>query len=150
MAVSGINHNQVDAGCDERFGAREALVADCRRRGHTKPALLVLAGVRIGDRLFDIFHRDEADTAILRIDDQKLLDAILMEQTLGLILADAFPHRDDFLGHQIRHGLSRIGGKAHVAVGQNADQLTRLRTGGALDHRNAGDVVVLLQVERLL
>src|SRR5262249_28269318 len=150
MTVRGIDYNQVDSGGNERFGAREPLVTDGRRSRNTKPALLVLAGVRIGHRLFDVFDRDEADTTILGIDDQKLLDAILMQQTLGLILADAFPHGDEFLGHQIRHRLSWIGRKAYVAVGQNADQLARLRTGRALDHWNAGDVVVFHQVERLL
>ncbi len=35
MAVSSIDHNKVNTGCDERLGAREAFVADGRRRGNT-------------------------------------------------------------------------------------------------------------------
>ena len=87
MAVRGIDHDEIDAGRDQRFGAREALVADGGRGGDAQPALLVLAGVRIGDRLLDVLDGDQADAAILVVDHQQLLDAVLMQQALGLVLA---------------------------------------------------------------
>ena len=143
MAMRGIDHHQVDAGRDQRLGAGKALVADGGGGGDAQTALLVLAGVRIGDRLFDVLDGDQADAAILVVDHQQLLDAVLMQQPLGLLLADALAHRDQLvLGHQLGDALARILGEAHVAVGQDADQLAGHAVAGALDHRNAGNAVV--------
>ena len=102
MAVRGVDHHQIDAGLDQRLGAREALVADRGGGRDAQAALLVLAGVRIGDGLLDVLDRDQADAAVLAVDHQKLLDAVLMQQTLGFVLADAFAHGDELvLGHQL-------------------------------------------------
>ena len=87
MAVRGIDHDQIDARLDQPLGAVEALVADRGRGGDAQAALLVLAGVRIGDRLLDVLHRDQADAAVLVVDHQQLLDAVLVQQALGLVLA---------------------------------------------------------------
>ncbi len=51
--------------------------------------------------------------------------------------------------HQFRNLLLRIGGKAHVAVGENADELAGAAVAGALNHRDAGNAVVLHQSERV-
>ena len=56
---------------------------------------------------------------------------------------------EPLLGHQLGHLLARVGGKAHVAVGENADQLAGPAVAAALDHRNAGNAVVLHQLERV-
>ncbi len=125
MAVRGVDH---DAGRRRRRSARSVrskpLVADRGGRGHAQPALLVLAGVRMGDRLFDILDGDQADAAILVVDHQQLFDAVLVQHPLRLVLADALAHRDQvFLRHQLRDLLARIGGEAHIAVGEDADQL---------------------------
>ena len=75
---------------------------------------------------------------------------MLMQQPLGLVLADALAHRDQpVLGHQFGDRLAHVGGEAHVAVGQDADQLAGLAVAAALHHRNAGDVVLLHQRERV-
>ena len=65
------------------------LSPDGRRGGDAQPALLVLAGVRIGDRLLHVLHRDQPDAAVLVVDHQQLLDAVLVEEALGLVLPDA-------------------------------------------------------------
>ena len=44
------------------------------------------------------------------------------------------------VGHQVGDLHVEIGGEAHVAVGDDADELA-----AAIDHRNAGDAVALLQ-----
>ena len=44
----------------------------------------------------------EADAAVVLVDDQQLLDAVLMQQALGLVLADALAHRDELLASSAR------------------------------------------------
>ena len=151
MAVRGVDHDQVDAGRDQPLGALEALVADRGGGGDPESALLVLAGVRIGHRLLDVLDGDQPDAAILVVDHQELLDAVLVQQPLGLVLADAaLAHGDQpLLGHQLGHLLARVGGEAHVAVGEDADELAGAAVAAALDHRDAGDAVDLHQGERV-
>ena len=102
------------------------------------------------DRLFHVLHGDQSDAAILIVDHQQFLDAVLVQHPLRLVLADAFAHRHQiFVRHQFGDFLARIGRKAHVAVGENADQLARHALGGAGDHRNAGKAVILHQRQRV-
>ena len=102
------------------------------------------------DRLFHVLHGDQPDAAILFVDHQQLLDAMLVQHPLRLVLADAFAHRHQvFMRHQFGDLLARIGGKPHVAVGQDADQLARHALGAADDHRNAGDAMILHQRQRV-
>ena len=114
--------------------------------GDAQPAVLVLAGIRIELRLLDVLDRDQADAAIGLVDDQQLLDAVLVQEALGLLAGDALAHGDQLVpGHQLGDRLARVAGKAHVAVGQDADQLAR----AALDHRDAGDLVIGHQPQRV-
>ena len=139
MAVRGIDHHEIDAGIDQRLGARQTVGADAGGGADAQAALLVLAGVRIGLRLFHILDGDQADAAIGLVDHQQLLDAVLVQQAAGLFGRHAFAHGDQiFLGHQLGHRLLAIGGEADIAVGENADQLAI----PALDHRNAGDAML--------
>src|ERR1700680_2945246 len=52
--------------------------------------LLVLARMGIGHRLFDVLDRDQPDTAISLVDDEKLLDPVRMQKPLGFLLTDVF------------------------------------------------------------
>jgi hypothetical protein len=151
MAVRGINHHQIDAGGNQRLGARKAFVADRGGGSNTQAALLVLTSVRIGHGLFYVLDRDKADAAVLAVHHHQFLDAMLMQQALGFVLADALAHGDELvLGHQLGNALLRIGGEAHIAVGENADQLAGFAVAAAFHHRHAGNAVLLHQVERLL
>ena len=150
MTVRGIDHDEVDAGIDQGFAAGEAGLADAGGGGDPQSALFVLAGIRMRHRLLDVLHGDEADAAIIGVDDQKLLDAVLVQEPLGFLLADAFAHRDQaFLGHQLGDFLPLVGGEAHVAVGEDADELAGAAAAAALDDRNAGNVVLLHQRQRI-
>ena len=79
---------------------------------------------------------------------------MLVQEPLGLVLVDAFAHGDEpILGHQLGDFLPLVGGKAHVAVGENADELAGCFAlavaAAALDHRNAGNVMLLHQRQRV-
>ena len=148
--MRGIHHDQIDAGIDQPLGALEAALADGGRGGDAQPALRILAGERMRDRLLHVLHGDQADAAILVVDHQQLLDAMLVQHPLRLVLADALAHRDQvFVRHQFGNFLPGIGGKAHVAVGEDADQLARHALGCAGDHRNAGKAVIVHQRHRV-
>ena len=123
--MRGIDHDQVHARVHEMLAAPEAIIADGGCRGHAQPALLVLASERMLLRLLDILDRDEAHAAVFLVDDQKLLDAVFMQKPLRLLAVDILPDRDEvFLGHQLEDWLAGIGCEAHVAVGQDAHELT--------------------------
>ena len=150
MAVGRVDHDHVAAGIDEALGALEAPLARGGRGGDPQPALLVLGGVRIGDLLLDVLDRDEADAAVMVVDDEELLDAELVQEPARLVLGDAFAHGDEpVLRHQFGDGLAGIGGEAHVAVRQDADELALGAVGAALDHRDARDAVALHRRKRV-
>src|SRR5690606_38098825 len=78
--------------------------------------------------------------------DDQPLDLLAAQQLARLSLADAFPDGDQVvLGHQRLRGRLVAGLEAHVAVGQDADQLARTR----LDHREAGDPLARLDLADL-
>ena len=85
MAVGGVDHDQVDVGVDQPLAALEAGIADARRGGGAQPPLLVLGGVGVEPALLDVLDRDQADAAVVVVDDEQLLDAVLVEQALGLV-----------------------------------------------------------------
>ena len=148
MAVRRVDDDHVAAGLDQPLGALEAALAGGRRRRHEETALIVLGGVRMRDLLLHVLDGDEADAAEMVVDDEQLLDAELVQEPLRLVLADALAHRDEpVLGHQLGDALARIGGEAHVAVGEDADQLALGAARPALDYGNAGDAVAAHDVE---
>ena len=102
MAVRGVDDEAIDAGRDQPLGALEALVADSGRRGDAQPPLGVLGGVRMLGRLLDVLDRHQPDAAVVLVDDDELLDAVLMQQPPRLVLADALADGDDLARHQLR------------------------------------------------
>ena len=43
--MRGVDHDDVDPGVEQRFGASQAVLAGAGGRGDAQPAMLVLAGV---------------------------------------------------------------------------------------------------------
>ena len=100
--MRGVDHDQVDAGIDQPLGTLKAALADRGRGGDAQAALRILAGQRMRDRLLHVLDGDQADAAILIVDDQQLFDAVLVQHPLRLVLADALAHRDEvFMRHQL-------------------------------------------------
>ena len=122
MAMRGVDDEAIDARRDQPLGALETLVADGGRGGDPQPPLRVLGGVGMGGRLLDVLDRDQADAAVVLVDHDQLLDAVLVQQPPRLVLADPLPDGDDLARHQFADRLARIVGEAHVAVGEDADQ----------------------------
>jgi hypothetical protein len=137
VTVRSVDHDKIDSGRDQSLGAGETLVADCRCRSNAKATLFVLAGIRIGNGLLDILYGDEADASILRIHYQQLLDAVLMQQTFGFVLAHALAYGDELIGHQLGDFLARISRETDVAICEDTDQLAGLRVAGTFNNRNS-------------
>ena len=137
MAVRGVDDEAVHSGRHQEFGALEPLVADGGGCGDAQAPVGVFGGVRMGGRLLDVLDGDEADAAPRFVDDDQLLDAVEMQEPARLVVAHPFPDRHHLAGHELGHRLARIVGEAHVAVGENADELRRLAIVPPLDHGNA-------------
>ena len=60
MAVRGVDHDQINAGLDQPFGALEAIVANAGGGRHAQAAVLILAGIGVLLRLLDILDRGSA------------------------------------------------------------------------------------------
>ena len=91
MPMRRVHDDEIDAGLEQPFAALETRIADRSRGGDAQSALFILAGVRVGNGLFDILHRDQTDAAVVAVDHKKLFDTVLMQQPLGLFLAYIFP-----------------------------------------------------------
>ena len=69
MAMRGIDDDEIDAGVDQRLAAGVSGFADAGGSGDAQPALLVLAGIGIRHRFLDVLHGDQADAAIVAVND---------------------------------------------------------------------------------
>src|SRR6516165_3687645 len=146
MAMRGVHHHDIDAGIDQAFAPCITGIANRSGSRHPQAPLLVFAGIRIGDRFFDVLYREQADAAIGSIDHEKLFDAMLMQEAFRLVLPDAFADRDQSLiSHQLGDFLALISGESHVSVRENPDQFAGAPVTAAFDDRNAGNVVLLHQ-----
>ena len=144
--MSRVDDDEIDAGIDQRFAADIAGFADTGGGRDPQPALLVFAGVGVGDSFFDVLHGDQADAPVVAIDHQKLLDPMLVQKPFRFILADPLAHRNERVpGHQLGNLLPSVLGKAHIAISEDADQLAGMAVAAALHHRDAGNVIFLHQ-----
>ena len=85
--------------------------------------LLSLDGVGVLQLLLDVLDGDEALEFVLVVDDEELLDAVLMEDVLGLLQGGADGDGDEVgLGHHVVDGDVGAGDEAQVAVGEDADE----------------------------
>ena len=96
VAVRRIQHQDVDARVDQRPAARSSVSAPRPdRRRHPQPALLVFGRVRVLPGLFDVLDRDQAFEVELVVDEGQLLDAVLVEDALGLLQRRAHRRRHE-------------------------------------------------------
>jgi hypothetical protein len=115
MAVRRVDDEHVDAGVDERLRPVEVALARADGGADAQPAVLVLR--RIGElpALEDVLDRDQAAQPALLVDDGQLLDALPVQDALGLLERRADGCRDEaVLVMTSRIGLSsssRTGGR---------------------------------------
>jgi hypothetical protein len=86
--------------------------------------------------LLDVLDGDEAAQLEGVVDHQQLLDAVPVQQHLGVLDVDPLAGGHQLGGHDRRDLLVEVPLEAQVAVGEDADQLPLLR------HRDAADAVL--------
>ncbi len=142
MAVRRVDDEDVDPGGHERRRSLAPVWPRADGSADAQAPLLVLDGLRVLVGLEDVLDRDEADQTPLGIDDEELLDAVLVEEALGLVDVDARRNGHELLRHQRAHRLVEVLLEADVARRQDADGPL------ALDDGNAADVVLAHHLER--
>ena len=117
------------------------------RGGDAQAALLVLGGVGIGDLLLDVLDGDQADAAVSgrrrRAASRCGTGAAGAAPRPGSTPSRTVIRRSLVISSET--GWSGFAREAHVAVGEDADELALASRSAALDHRNARDVVALHQ-----
>ena len=74
----------------------------------------------------DVLDGDETAQPAGVVHHQEFLDAILVQQLLGMLQAQPLVRGDELGSHEIPHRLIQVPLKAHIAIGQDAHQTTIL------------------------
>src|SRR5690606_6431240 len=141
VPVRGVDDDDVDAGLDQQRDALVGVVARADGRTDAKPAVLVLARVRIVPGLLEVFRGDHPAQPEAIIDDGDLLDPVAVQQRQHLVLARALANRPwPFLRREPRRdGLAELRYDAQVAARHKPDELSALDSRHAVDVLRAGE-----------
>ena len=143
MSVSSIDDNQVNACFNEALGAFKAIDSRGCGGGNAQMAFFVLAGIWVKACFFYILNREQANALILAIDNDKFLNTILVEQFTRLFLGHMLVDRNQALfGHEFAHRLAHVFGKAHIAVGEDANKFA-VASVAVFNHGKARDLMPL-------
>src|SRR5262249_14584867 len=100
VAVRRIENQDVDLGADQFTRAIEQILGDADGSTHAQPSQPIFRGARILNRLLNVLDGDESFEAPGAIDDQELLDAVLVQELLGLLERGSDGRRDEVI---LRH-----------------------------------------------
>ena len=141
MAVRGVDHHHIDPCINQGLAAFKPSIAHGGGRRHSQTPHLVLAGLRVQDRFLGVLKRQKTGQFACAIGDQQLFNPARFHQADRLIPIHRFAQQCQVVGrHHHRNRCLVIGGKAHVAVGDNAHHAAL-----TVDHRKAGDLITLHQ-----
>ena len=146
MTVRGVHDDHVHARRHQRLDALFGVATDPDRRAHQQAFAAVVGGVRVVQFLLDVLDRDQAAQGELIVHHQHFLDAVPVQQADHFIVGRAFHDRDQtiFLGHDVANRIVELLLEAHVAAGDDANQLARV-----VDHRHPGDIAGAGQAQHL-
>ena len=145
VAVGSVDDDHIDASGNQRCHAIAGIRAGTNGCADAQAALIVLAGQRVGLGLLDVVDGHHAFQAVLVIDDQHAFDTVLVQQLAHGVLVFTFLDGDQalFRRHHLTHLSVQTALEAHVAGGDDANQIT------VVQHRHAGDVVLAGQIEQV-
>ena len=97
--MGGVDHEHVDARRDERLDPRSrSAPTPTAARAPQPPVRSSRRRVRELAALLDVLDRDQAAQAAVVVDERQLLDAVLLQERLGLVERRADRRRDETLG----------------------------------------------------
>jgi len=136
MPGRGVDKNGIGSRLDDAFGPFEIVFPDPDRGSDAEAAVLIFGGVEEHVALFDILRGDETGKAAILVDEGQLLDAIVMQDTAGLVKAGLDRCGDEALARSHRGGdRSRlIFDEPDVATRDHADE-----DAGLIDDRESVD-----------
>ena len=102
--MRGVNHQTVDARFHQFVRTFFEIAGRADGCGYSQATQVVLGGGGVFDCLLDVFDRDQSFQMLVVIDDQKLFDAMFLQDCLCLIQGGANRHghkrlRRHYLGH---------------------------------------------------
>jgi hypothetical protein len=122
MAVSGIDHENVDPRPPQGRDSLLTLGSNPNRRADAQAAHLVLARERMTRRLVHVLNRNQAAQPVMVIDQRQLLNSMFLEQVLGVLKANAGSRRNEPRRHHLAHRTLESALETQVAIGQDSDQ----------------------------
>src|SRR5690606_16027418 len=137
MAVSGVHHNHVNTGFNQRFNTLFGTGTGADGSADAQATLIVFGGIRESAGFVDVFHGHQANQFALRVQHQNFFNAVDVQQLLHFFSAGAFRYGDQFLfrGHHAGDRGVEVFLKTHVAAGHNAHQFV------AIDDRHTVNIV---------
>ena len=124
MSVSAVHRQQINLGLHHLLGALQEVAGGADSRGHAQAAVRILGGGGIFQPLLDVLYGDQALQVVVIVHHQQLLDAVLVQDGLGVGQGGSHRNGDEvFLGHHFADGDVGAGFEAQIAVGEDADQL---------------------------
>ena len=85
MARRGIDEDGVGPGFDDTAGALEIILPHPDGGTDAEPAVAILGGVQVAVALLNILSRDQSREPTLGVDEGELFDAVLIEETVGVL-----------------------------------------------------------------
>ena len=139
-----IDHQTIDARFHQFISALSEISGRSYRRGDAQSSQVIFRRGRIFDRFLNVFDCNQAFQMLVAINDQKFLDAMLLQNSLRLIERRADRNSDERLfGHYFRNRQFESRLESQIAVRDDAHQVT-----GFIDYRDAADVIALHHVKR--
>ena len=138
MAVGRVDHHKVDPHFDQGRDAIHHIGRNPHGRPHAKPAVVVLAGVRVLSTFANVFEGNEPLQVPLIVHHRELFDLMLLKDLNRLVQGRADRNGHQILGgHHLPNWSIAVELKPYIPVRHDAHQLV-----GLVHHRNAPDGIV--------
>src|SRR5229473_6930124 len=84
MTMRRVDHETVHTSLDQFICALAEVARGANRRGHSQTTEIVFCRRRILDRLLYVLHRNETLDPFVAVNNEQLLNAMLLQYSLGL------------------------------------------------------------------
>ena len=119
-----IDDDNINTRINQHHRPFETSVTNRGRRSNTKAAKLIFACCWVQNRFLCVFERQKTRQFAVSIGDQQFFDTALFHHVDGSVPINGFTQHSEVVeGHHFRDQRCLFGGKAHVAVRHNTDNV---------------------------